>query len=220
MTVKAKLHLVNFDQSADIWALAGYDLTMWVLQYVQSQISNHKSKADRPETGTPSQGAENHGLVGTGVSLTCSEGADKTQPAVNVKQEEGIAVKTEGSSTPARPARPAKSDTKTSINDKIPDSAYTLLSTASLPFPQFSIRKNFRTFITEPSIAPAGMQSVQGDQTTTGVAGQPTDGAAPAVAPETKPQEVVQRQINTGKYCPQVLGKEGSVRVAKTWQVP
>lgn len=145
-TIKATLNPVDFDQSAEIWARAGYDLTMWVLQYVQSQIANHKNKGDKAENGT-SAGvvSENHGLVGTGVSLTCGDGVVKIEPGVDVKQEPTTTAKTESTPAPATP--PVKSESKASINDKIPDSAYTLLTTASLPFPQLSIRKNFRTFV-------------------------------------------------------------------------
>jgi hypothetical protein len=214
-TIKATLKPVDFDQSAEIWARAGYDLTMWVLQYVQSQIANHKNKGDKPENGTAAnRTAENHGLVGTGVSLTCGEGIVKTEPGLDVKQEPTTTTKTEN--TPAPATRPVKSDTKASVNDKIPDSAYTLLTTASLPFPQFSIRKNFRTYVDVPvgesTMAPAKIEVTEGEAAP-GAAGQ-SNGAEGA---EVKPQEVVQRQINTGRYCPQVLGQEGSVRVAKTW---
>lgn len=217
-TIKATLNPVDFDQSAEIWARAGYDLTMWVLQYVQSQIANHKNKGDKAENGT-SAGvvSENHGLVGTGVSLTCGDGVVKIEPGVDVKQEPTTTAKTESTPAPATP--PVKSESKASINDKIPDSAYTLLTTASLPFPQLSIRKNFRTFVDVlgggSTMAPVPKTESAEGETTPNAAGQ-SNGAEVA---EVKPQEVIQRQINTGRYCPQVLGKEGSVRVAKTWYV-
>lgn len=180
-----------------------------MLQYVQAQIACHKTKGDKPKDSAPVITENgNHGLVGTGVSLTCAEGVVKTEPGTDVKQEE---IKPEPA--PARATRPA-GKSASSINDKIPDSAYTLLTTASLPFPQFSIRKNFRTYVDVPSaestIAPVA--KVEGEMTPGAVGqGNGADGA------EGKPQEMIQRQVNTGKYCPQVLGKEGSVRVAKTW---
>lgn len=205
-TVKAKLQPLDFDKSADIWAQAGYDLTMWVLQYVQSQLSSHKRKADKLE---PNAASETHGLVGTGVSLT-AEGLDKPTAEAMVKVEEPEKPKTENSSVDAKPTRVG---TKTVGADKIPDSAYTLLSTAGMSFPQLSIRKNFRTMITASAvhtIAPPVIQSTDGEQKTP---------AQPAVKEEENAQEILQRQVNIGRYCPQVLGHEGSVRVAKSWQV-
>lgn len=201
--VKAALHPVDFDKSANIWARAGYDLTMWVLQYVQSQISSHKRKADTVE-GV-------HGLVGTGVSLTVG-GGEKAVESEPMKQEDTAAIKAENTAsiTQPGPGRPPKT-----VVDKIPDSGYTLLSTSGLPYPQLSIRKNFRTMVTasaEHTIAPPpGVQPADGNQDTTTLGG----GAQPG---ETE-QKVLQRQMNIGKYCPQVLGHEGSVRVAKSWSV-
>lgn len=209
--VKARLQPLDFDKSADIWAQAGYDLTMWVLQYVQSQLSSHKRKTDKLE---PDAASLTHGLVGTGVSLT-AEGPDKSPAEVVVKEEEPKKPKTENPSVDAKPTR---ATTKTVAVDKVPDSAYTLLSTADMPFPQLSIRKNFRTIITasaEHTIAPPGIQSTDGEQKALAV----NDGAQPAVKEEEKAQETLQRQVNIGRYCPQVLGHVGSARVAKSWQV-
>jgi hypothetical protein len=207
--VKAKLQPVDFDKSADIWARAGYDLTMWVLQYVQSQISSHKRKADKVE-GV-------HGLVGTGVSLTVGGGGgEKAMESGPMKQEDQTEIKADDTAnTKPGPGRPSKA---VGVNDKIPDSGYTLLSTSGMPYPQLSIRKNFRTMVTasaEHTIAPPpGVQSADGNPNTTMTGNGDQVGAT-----EQKVQEVLQRQMNIGKYCPQVLGHEGSVRVAKSWQV-
>lgn len=208
--IKAKLLPVDFEKSADIWAQAGHDLTMWVLQYVQSQISSHKRKVDKLETEAPSG---NHGLVGTGVSLTCAEGADKPSATVIAKEEEPAMMKTENTTVNTQSIR---ATAKIAPVDKVPDSAYTLLSTSGMPFPQLSIRKNFRTLVTataENTIAPPAVsQSTEVNQNASS-----GNVAPPGMETEGKVPEMLQRQVNVGRYCPQVLGHEGSVRVAKSW---
>ncbi|KAJ9104660.1 hypothetical protein QFC21_002158 [Naganishia friedmannii] len=212
--IAARLQNVDFEHCAEIWASVGWDMTVWVLQYVQSRLSVNKVKGGVKEEAEVRAG---HGLVGTGVSLTCHQGTVQVDEARgDFTPKIADAAATTSTNLPPPPVtKPIKATAAAVPTDKIPDSAFTLLNTSSLPFPHLSIRKNFRTIVVDsipvskiippPSAGPIGAPVLP-------PVAPPVD--VDAEEPEMKTFE---RIVSTGKYTEQVLGRPGSVRVAKAW---
>jgi hypothetical protein len=223
--VTARLQAVDFEHCAEIWASVGWDLTIWVLQYVQSRLSVNKVKGGIKEEGL---GIEGHGLVGTGVSLTCGPGNMQVDEAREDSASKAIDVAVKPQTSPSTDKlplppplpplvnKPAKPAPMAAPVDKIPDSEFTLLNTNTLPFPHLSIRKNFRTIVVE-TIPVSKIIPLTTAESTVAPA---TNGMPPVEVNAEEPEvKTFERIVSTGKYTAQVLGKPGSMRVAKAWYV-